>query len=147
MNAIKKGISAGFLLLACTTAAYADSPQVVAMHATFITKTNSNAADPHLDVKVYNNQHVLIAENDGIPGTWDNGAINSISLDMKSPATQADLSSGKIQLDIHPDGKQDWAFDYNLSITYSDNSVVWERWDGKTLSQSSPTTGDSLTGR
>ncbi len=149
MSMLKSSLSIGFLVVAFAfaSAAYAGSPQVVAMDATFITKTNTNAQDPHLDVKVYNNRHVLIAENDGIPGTWGNGAINSIALDLKSPATQADLASGKIELDIHPTGKQDWTFDYNLSITYSDNTVIWERWNGKRLTQTGPTTSDTLTGK
>lgn len=149
MSMMKHGLSVGFLVVASALApaAYASSPQVVAMHATFITKTNTNGADPHLNVKVYNNRNVLIAENDGIPGAWNDGAINSVSLDMKAPATQADLSSGKIALDIHPDGKQNWGFDYNLSITYSDNSVIWERWNGKELTETKASTSDTLTGK
>jgi hypothetical protein len=148
MSMMKKGITIGFLAFACAaaTTAYASDPEVVAMHATFITKTNTKDQDPHLDIKIYNNQNVLVAENTGIPGTWDDNSINSISLDLKKDFKQSDISSGKVQLDIHPEGKEKWEFNYNISITYSDNSVIWKRWDGKVLSQDKPTLSDTLSG-
>jgi hypothetical protein len=149
MSMIKKGISIGFLAFTClaATTAYADNPDVVAMHATFITKTNTKDQDPNLDIKIYNNQHVLVAENKGVPGSWGDNSVNSISLDLTKDFKQSDISGGKVQLDIHPSGKEKWEFNYNIATTYSDNSVVWQRWNGKELSQDKPTTSDSLTGQ
>lgn len=149
MSRMKAGISIGFLAFACAaaTTAYADSPEVVAMHATFITKTNTKDQEPHLDIKVYNNQNVLVAENKDITGNWSDSSINSISLDLKNTFKQSDLSGGKVQLDIHPGEKDKWEFNYNISTTYSDNSVVWQRWNDKVLTQDKPTTSDSLTGK
>ena len=148
MSMLKKGMTIGFLAFACATAtsAYADNPDVVAMHATFITKTNTKDQDPNLDIKIYNNQHVLVAENKGVPGSWGNNSINSISLDLKKPFTKSDISGGKVELDIHPSEKDDWGFNYNIATTYSDNSVVWQRWNGKELTKTKPTMSDSLTG-
>jgi hypothetical protein len=149
MSMMKKSITIGFLAFACAaaTAAYASDPEVVAMHATFITKTNTKDQDPNLDIKVYDNQNALVAENSGIAGDWGDNSINSISLDLKKYTfKQSDLSSGKVKLDIHPSGKDKWDFDYNIAITYSDNTVVWKRWNGKELSQDKPTTSDSLAG-
>ena len=150
MGMMKRGIYFGFLAIACATAtaAYAGDPELVAMHATFITKTNTKDQDPHLDIKVYNNKNALIAENTGIAGNWGDNSINSISLDLKKyDFKQSDLSGGKVRLDIHPEAKDSWEFDYNISFTYSDNTVAWERWDGKTLSSDKPTLTDSLTGK
>ena len=146
MSIMKKGITIGFLAFACATAttAYASDPDVVAMHATFITKTNTKAQDPHLDIKIYNNKNELVAENTGIPGTWGDNSINSISLDLKKDFKQSDISSGKVKLEIHPEGQDAWKFNYNISITYSDNSLVWKRWNGKELTQSKTTLSDSL---
>ncbi len=145
---IRKSITIGFLAVACaaTTAAYASNPEVVAMHATFITKTNTKDQDPNLDIKIYNNKNVLVAENKGIAGNWNDKSINSISLDLKTPFTKSDLAGGKVRLDIHPGGNDNWEFNYNISTTYSDNSVVWQRWDGKLLTQDKSTMSDSLTG-
>lgn len=149
MNTIKTGFSLGFLVLACTmaSAAYASSPQVVAMHATFISQANSSGQDPHVNIKIYNNKHELVAENDGIPGHWGNKDINSISLDLKKPFDASDIASGKVELDIHPDGKDNWAFNYNIATTYSDDTVVWQRWKGKDLSQDKATLSDTLKGQ
>jgi hypothetical protein len=149
MSMMKGSVSIGFLAFACAvaTTAHADNPDVVAMHATFITNSNGKDQDPNLDLKVFNNKNVLIAENKGITGSWSDNSIDSISLDLKTPIKQADLSSGKIELDIHPAGKDKWDFNYNLSVTYSDNSVIWERWNGKELTQDHPTTSDALTGK
>jgi hypothetical protein len=144
---MKKGIFIGFLAFACAAApmAYASNPEVVALHATFITKTNTKDQDPNLDIKIYNNQNVLVAENKGIASDWSNNSINSISLDLKKYTfKKSDLSGGKVQLDIHPGGKDKWEFNYSIATTYSDNSVVWQRWNGKVLTQDKPTTSDSL---
>jgi hypothetical protein len=149
MNIMKRGFYTGFAVLAFSAAssAYASSPTVVAMHATFITQSNSSGQDPHLDIRIYNDDNKLVAENQSIPGQWTDHAINSVSLDLKSPFTKSDISSGKVALNIHPDGSDDWKFNYNLSITYSDNSVVWERWNGKELSQVKSETSDTITGK
>jgi len=149
MGMMKRSISIGFLAFACATAtaAYADNPEVVAMHATFITKTNTKDQDPNLDIKIYNNKDVLVAENKGIAGNWTDNSINSISLDLKNAFKQSDLSGGKVRLDIHPAGKDKWEFDYNISVTYSDNTVIWERWNGKELTQEKPTMTDALNGK
>lgn len=147
MSMMKRSITIGFLAFACATAttAYAGDPEVVALHATFITTANTKDQDPHLDIKVYDNKNALVAENSGIPGDWGANSINSISLDLKKyDFKQSDLDSGKVKLDIHPDGKDKWEFNYNIAITYSDNTVVWKRWDGKVLSQDKPTTSDTL---
>jgi hypothetical protein len=148
MSMMKKSVFIGFLAFSCAaaTTAYASNPDVVAMHATFITKSNTKDQDPNLDIKIYDDNHVLVAENKGIPGDWGNNGINSISLDLKKPFTQSDISGGKVELDIHPGGKEKWDFNYNISTTYSDNSVVWQRWKGKELTQANPTLSDSLTG-
>lgn len=146
---ITRSASIGFLLLASmlAPAAYAGDPEVVALHATFIDKTNSSGQDPHMDIKVYDNKNQLIAENDGIPGDWGNGDINSISLDLKRPVTESELSSGKIVVSIHPDGKDTLAFDYNIATTYSNNAVYWQRWKGRELSQAQTSVSDTLTGK
>lgn len=149
MSVTKKSIFISILTITCmaATTAYADDPDVVAMHATFITKTNTKDQDPNLDIKIYDNKHNLVAENKGVPGHWDNNSINSISLDLTKDFKRSAIEDGKVQLDIHPSGKDEWAFDYNISITYSDNAVVWQRWHDKELSEAKPTMSDSLTGK
>jgi len=146
MSMLKTGLSIGLLTFAFAAAstAYADSPEVVAMHATFITKTNTNAQDPSLDIKIYDNKNNLVAENDGVPGTWGDGSINSISLDLKKTFTKSDLDGGKVELVSHPGGAQKWTFDYNISTTYSDNSLGWNRWSGKELTKAKSKLDDSL---
>jgi hypothetical protein len=144
---MKRSISIGFFAFAfaVATTAYASDPEVVALHATFITKTNTKDQNPNLDLRIYTRQHVLVAENKGIAGDWSDNSVNSISLDLtKYTLTKSDLSDGTVQLDIHPGGKDQWKFDYNIATTYSDNSVVWQRWNDKVLSQDKPTTSDSL---
>jgi hypothetical protein len=147
MSIMKKSISIGFLAFACAaaTAAYASDPDVVALNATFITKTNTKDQNPNLDIKIYDNKKGLLAENKDIPGQWSDNTIDSITLDLKKPFKRSDLS--KVQLDIHPSGKDKWEFDYNIAITYSDNTVVWQRWNGKVLTQEKPTTSDSFSGQ
>lgn len=149
MSVTKNVIAVGFAVFAfaAATTAYASDPEVVAMHITFITKSNTNAQDPNLDVKIYNKQHELVAENNPVPGTWEAGSINSISLDLKKPFNQSDISGGSVGLDIHPAAAQTWKFAYNISTTYSDNSLAWQRWDGKELSKDKASLSDNLTGQ
>lgn len=146
MNKLKVSAYIGFLVFACaaTTTAYASDPEVVALHITFITKKITKDQDPNLDIKVYDDENALVAENKGVPGDWSNNAINSISLDLKKPFTKSDLSGGKVELDIHPGGNEKWNFNYNIATTYSDNSVVWQHWNDKQLTKDKPKTSDSL---
>lgn len=148
MSMLKTGLSIGLLAFAFATAstAYADDPEVVAMHATFITKTNTNAQDPNLDIKIYDNKNNLVAENKGVPGQWGDNSINSISLDLKKPFTKSELSGGKVELNVNPGEQDKWTFNYNISTTYSDNSLGWNRWSGKELSKAQPKLSDSLNG-
>lgn len=148
---MKKGIFIGFLAFACaaTTTAYADSNDVVGVDATFSTKTNSSADATNFDVKVYNNKNVLVAEQAGVTTTghtdaYINNSVDTVALDLKGKFTKSDLAGGKVVVTIHPDGKQQWVFNNNIDVTYSDGSVVYHRWDkDKTLTQNSPTATDT----
>ena len=137
------------LLIISSTAATlyaADSPELVSVDATFDTTTNDKDHDTYLDVKVYNNRNVLVAEKTGIGGKWNDHSTNTIALDLKNKVTKSDLPAGKVRLDIHPNGNDKWEFNYHVTITYSDNSVTEKRWDGKVLAQDNPTTIDSWSG-
>ena len=80
MKKMKKCILASLLALACaaTTTVYgADSPEIVSVDATFDTTTNDKDHDTYLDVKVYNNRNVLVAEKRGIGGHWNDHSTNT----------------------------------------------------------------------
>lgn len=148
-SSFSKVVSIGAMVLGATLAssAYASSPEVVAMHATFINKANTSGDDPHLDIKIYDSNNQLVAENKDVPGQWGNSDINSVSLDLKKPFTESELASGKVVVSIKPDGKDDWKFNYNISTTYSNNAVYWQRWKGRELSQAQASLSDTLTGK
>jgi len=156
MSMMKRSISIGFLVFACaaaTTAYASGDPELVGVDATFTTKTNSNVDGTNFDIKVYNSQNVLVAEQTGITTTghtdaWGDNSVDTVALDLKGAFKKSDLSAGKVRLDIHPDGKQKWEFNYNIDFTYADNSVVWQRWNNnKVLTQDKPTTSDSWPGQ
>lgn len=150
MSMIKKSLVIGFLAFTCaaaTTVYAADNPEVVSVDATFDTTTNDKDHDTYLDVKIYNNRNVLVAEKKGIGGHWNDHSTNTVALDLKNTIKKSDLPAGKARLDIHPNGNDKWEFNYHVTITYSDSSVTEKRWDGKVLTQDNPATIDSWTGQ
>ena len=144
---LKHVLIGGFALTCATTTVYAENPEVVSVDATFDTTTNDKDHDTYLDVKVYNNRDVLVAEKTGIGGHWNNGTPSTVALDLKNTIKKTDLPAGKVRLDIHPNGNDKWEFNYHITITYSDNSVTEKRWDGKVLTQDNASTSDSWTGQ
>ena len=121
-------------------------PHVQSVSATFDTTTNDKDHDTYLDVAVYNNGGVLIADKTGIGGHWNDHTTNVVSLDLKNALSKPDVPAGAVRLDIHPNGNDKWEFNYHIDITWSDNSVTEKRWDGKVLTQDNSSTTDVWNG-
>ena len=137
------------LVVGCcpTTTVQADEPVVTSVTATFDTTTNDKDHDTYLDVSVYNNRNVLIAQKTGIGGHWNDHSTNTVTLDLKNALKKSQIPAGNVRLAIHPNGNDKWEFNYHIDITYSDDSVTEKNWDGKVLTQDNATTSDSWNGQ
>jgi hypothetical protein len=119
---------------------------VQSVTAVFDTTTNNKNADTCLDVSVYNNVGVLIAQKNCVTGHWNNNSTNSVVLDLKNGLDKSQVPAGSVRLDIHPNGNDKWEFNYHIDIFWSDGSPTQRRWDDKVLTQDNGTTIDGWSG-
>src|SRR5262249_22578285 len=113
---------------------------------TFDTTTNDKDHDTYLDVSVYNNRGMLIAQLTGIGGHWNDHSTNVVNLDLKNKIKRSDVPAGRVTLTIHPNGNDKWEFNYHVDLNYSDGSVTEKAWSGKVLTQDNATLSDTWNG-
>jgi hypothetical protein len=142
------GVLCASFVLNCvhTSTVQADEPVVTQVTATFDTTTNDKDHDTLLDVSVYNNRNVLIAQKTGIGGHWNDHSSNTVTLDLKNALKKSQIPAGSVRLVIHPNGNDKWEFNYHIDITYSDDSVTEKNWDGKVLTQDNASASDNWNG-
>jgi len=129
---------------------FAEEPYVTSVSAQFDTTTNDKDHDTKLDVSVFNNKGVLIAQKTGIEGHWNDHTSAVVTLDLKNALGRSKVPSGRVDLAIHPNGNDKWEFNYHIDITFSadaqgNNEVIEKPFTGKVLTQDSSTTSDSFT--
>ena len=125
----------------------AEDPELTSVVATFDTTTNDKDHDTYLDVHVYNNRGVLIAQKTGIGGHWNDHSTNEVGLDLVNRVKKSDVPAGRVRLTIHPNGNDKWEFNYHVTLTYGDDSATQKGWDGLVLTQDNSTTTNSWNGR
>ena len=139
--------STGIQVLPSSQKRAKDEPYVSGVSATFDTTTNDKDHDTYLDVSVFNNQGILIAQKTGIGGHWNDHSTHVVSLDLKNALGKSKVPGGRVDLAIHTNGNDKWEFNYHIDITYSDQSVTEKGWSGKVLTQDDSTTSDSWAGQ
>jgi hypothetical protein len=125
----------------------ADEPYVISVSAQFDTTTNDKDHDTLLDVSVFNNTGILIAQKTGIGGHWNDHTSAVVSLDLKNALGKSKVPAGRVDLAIHPNGNDKWEFNYHIDIVYSDSSVTEKPFNGKVLTQDNSTTSDNFVGQ
>ena len=124
-----------------------DEPFVTAISVTFDTTTNDKDHDTYLDISVFNNKGVILANKSGIGGHWDDHSTNIVSLDLKNALLKSQVPAGQVNLVIHPNGNDKWEFNYHIDIYYSDgNTFTQKNWKGKVLTQNNSSCSDCWNG-
>jgi hypothetical protein len=127
-----------------TSAAFANEPILTSAEAKFDTTTNSKNRDTKLDVFVKNSDGNEVAKSEGNGGRWDRDSSHTVSLHFEGNPTKADVENGTVRLALHPNKNNKWAFNYKVTLKFSDGTIITKELKGCVLSQSDATRTDSL---
>jgi type VI protein secretion system component VasK len=127
-----------------TSAAFANEPILTSAEAKFDTTTNSKNRDTKLDVFVKNSDGNEVAKSEGNGGRWDRNSSHTVSLHFEGNPTKADVENGTVRLALHPNKNNKWAFNYKVTLKFSDGTIITKELKGCVLTQSDATRTDSL---
>jgi hypothetical protein len=131
-------------MIAFPTAGFAHEPTLTSVEAKFDTTTDNKNGDSKLGVYIKNREGQEVAKSEGNEGVWDKHSSHSVTLQVEGNPTKADLVKGCILLTFHPHGADDWKFNYEVTLTFSDNSSITKELFGGVLTQYNTARKDPL---
>jgi hypothetical protein len=152
---MKKIIIAISLLALSTVTTQAQSKKKVisSVVLTFTTTNNDKDHDTYLYVALNThdyrfNADYYLAKKDAIGGHWNNGSVNTVTLDMAGRHDLEQISNASIRLVISPNGSDKWEFNYKVDIIYLDEQGVTRTltkdFGGKVMADDTPVREDVL---
>lgn len=136
-----------FVASAPVMRASSDDPELTSVSATFSTTSNDKDHDTLLDVMIYNNRGKLLAQSRGIGGHWNDGSSNEIGLTLVNRLKKSEIAGGRVALAIHPNGNDKWEFNFDLTLTYEDETTTQKGWQGLVLTDDNSTKSLNWNGR
>jgi hypothetical protein len=127
-----------------TSAAFAQEPTLTSVEAKFDTTTHNKNADSKLDVYIKTGGGHEVAKSEGNEGDWKRNASHTLTLQVESNPAKGEVENGSVTLTFHPQGADEWKFNYKVTLTFSDGSVIKKEFNGCVLTQHDPTRTDSL---
>ena len=85
-----------------------------------------------------------VAKSEGNEGDWKRNASHTLTLQVESNPAKEEARNGSVSLTFHPQGADEWKFNYKVTLTFSDGSVIKKEFNGCVLTQHDPTRTDSL---
>ena len=128
-----------FVTSAPVMRASSDDPELTSVSAAFSTTSNDKDHDTLLDVMIYNNRGKLLAQSRGIGGHWNDGSSNEIGLTLVNRLKKSEIAGGRVALAIHPNGNDKWEFNFDLTLTYEDETTTQKGWQGLVLTDDNST--------
>jgi len=90
-----------------------------------------------LDISVLDQEGILVASKKGIGGHWIGKTSYLVSLDIKTTPTKENLKCSTI-FQIHPNGRDEWHFNADVLLFFSDGTAVSLKLNELTLSNDIP---------
>jgi hypothetical protein len=114
------------------------------VEAKFDTTTHNKNSNSKLDVYFKTSGGHEVAKAEGNEGDWKRNASHTITLQVESNPAKEEARNGSVSLTFHPQGADQWKFNYKVTLTFSDGSVIKKEFNGCVLTQHDPTRTDSL---
>jgi hypothetical protein len=127
-----------------TSAAFAQEPTLTSVEAKFDTTTHNKNANSKLDVYFKTSGGHEVAKCEGNEGEWKRNASHTVTLQVESNPTKGEVANGSVSLTFHPQGADQWKFNYKVTLTFSDGSVIRKEFNGCVLTQHDASRTDSL---
>jgi hypothetical protein len=118
-----------------TSAAFAQEPTLTSVEAKFDTTRDNKKQDTKLDVYVKNREGQEVGKSEGNEGVWDKHSSHSVTLQVEGNPTKAEVAHGSVLLTFHPRGGDTWKFNYEVTLKFSDDSLIRKEVYGCVMDQ------------
>jgi hypothetical protein len=130
-----------------TTVQTAAFPTLTSATATFVTLDHGKDADSALAVQLLRNNGELAAEINTVGTQFaDHATIAPFAFSLAGPFTTNDVNTGEVRLRMVPDGNDDFSFNLQMTMRFSDGSTRNFMWRDVRLDRANPERVLTLTG-
>ena len=114
-------------------------PTLTSATATFVTLDHGKDEDSALTVQLLRSNGELGAEVHTVGTQFDDHAsISPFAFSLAGPFTTNDVNSGEVRLRMAPDGDDDFTFNLNMTMRFSDGTSRNFVWRGIRLDRTNP---------
>lgn len=114
-------------------------PALSSAVANFVSKEHGKDAGSQLTAQLLRDNGELAASAQVVGTKFDdNSASAPIALTLAGPFTTRDIDTGQLRVRIAPDGMDDWTFDLNLTLQFSNGSARRFLWRDVRLDNANP---------
>jgi len=122
-----------------TTVQTSAFPTLTSATVTFNSKDHGKDEDSNLTVQLLRDNGELGAEIRTVGTKFDDHASSGpFSFSMTGPFTTGDVNDGELRLRLAADGDDDWTFDMNMTLRFSDGTTRNFRWQNVRLDHNQP---------
>jgi hypothetical protein len=114
-------------------------PTMTSATVTFVTRDDGKDDDTAVTVQLLRNTNELGAEATSVGREFDDNTVaRPMALAMTGPFHLNDIDDARLRIRMTPDDDDDWTFDVNLTLTFSDGTRRTFSWDGIKLDEDAP---------
>ena len=125
-------------------AAQAGEPTLTSAEVKFDTTTNNKDQKTGMDVYIKTSHGREAGKSENNRGRWERNSTHTVTIQIESNRTKEEVANGSVTVRIHPQHRDDWAFNYKVNLTFSDGSTIIREFTGCDLTQHDPARTDSL---
>ena len=124
--------------------AFAQEPTLTSVVVKFDTAQHNKNSDSKVDIYIKTGGGVEVAKSEGNEGNWSKNSAHTVTLQVESNPEKRDFANGNVVLTLHPRKNDEWKFNYKVTLTFSDGSVVNKEFNSCVLTQRDPARTDPL---
>jgi hypothetical protein len=115
------------------------APTLTGASVTFQNRDSGKDANSAVAIELLRNNAELAAESKLVGTKFDDNApAGPMALSVGSPFRTADTDTARLRIRMTPDGKDEWTFDLQMALTFSDGSIERFSWPGLRLDNAAP---------
>ena len=115
------------------------APMLTGASVTFQSRDSGKDANSAVTIELLRGNAELAAESKLVGTKFDDNApAGPMALSVSSPFRTADTDTARLRIRMTPDGKDEWTFDLQLALTFSDGSIQRFSWSGLRLDNAAP---------
>jgi hypothetical protein len=115
------------------------APTLTGASVTFQNRDSGKDAKSAVAIELLRNNAELAAESKLVGTKFDDHApAGPMALSVGAPFRTADTDTARLRIRMTPDGQDEWTFDLQMALTFSDGSLQRFSWPGLRLDNTAP---------